>query len=139
MDELLSPALLVRVALGVIRGGEAEREAWDRLAELVAKPAADRPEAPPAAQQELRAFEAVPTSAARAEELIHALGQRARKESAFDEALNAWVSDARHRSYTHNHGSDERGASLHGSVVQAGAGNLVTFVTYGPQRHPLDS
>ncbi|GEB57181.1 hypothetical protein GCM10017674_78390 [Streptomyces gardneri] len=134
MDEVLSPALMVRVALGVVHGaaGEQERETWARLAELVAGGDADPTRLMPAAQRELLEFEASPTSAARAEALIEALESRARRDGAFRRDLISWAHDARQRSYAHDHGDDLRRASLHGSVVQVSPDSLVTFVTYGP-------
>lgn len=141
MDEGLSAALLVRVALGVVHGvaEEPERDAWTRLGELVARPEPGQRQLIPVAQRELLEFEASPTSPARAEALMDALDQRARRDVQFGRDLAAWAHDARQRSYTHDHGHDLRSASLHGSVVQSGPDSLVTFVTYGPQapsRHP---
>ncbi|MGW4727336.1 hypothetical protein [Streptomyces sp. NPDC004291] len=135
MSEVLSAALLVRVALGVVHGvaGEPERETWARLAALVARSDGEESRPLPEAQRELLEFEASPTSSARAEELLEALGRRARRDGKFGRDLIAWAHDARQHSYTHDHGSDLRSASLHGGVVQAGS--LVNFVTYGPQTH----
>ncbi|MGW0778839.1 hypothetical protein ACWD01_35685 [Streptomyces sp. NPDC002835] len=138
MDDSLSPALMVRMALGAVHGvaGEPEQEVWDRLTQMVARPASEKrssPELDPPAQRELRDFESAPTSAVRAEALIDALTQRALDDRAFDKELTVWARDARRWSYANDLGTDSRRASLHGSVVQTGPGIPVNFVTYGPQ------
>ncbi|MFF9914874.1 hypothetical protein [Streptomyces sp. NPDC013457] len=141
MDEGLSAALLVRVALGVVHGlaEEPERSAWTRLGDLVARTEPAHGQLIPIAQRELLEFEASPVDPARAEALLHALDQRAQRDPRFSRELAGWAQDARQRSFTHDHGPDFRSASLHGSVVQSGPDSLVTFVTYGPpapSRHP---
>ncbi|GAB2919589.1 hypothetical protein [Streptomyces sundarbansensis] len=133
--EGLSAALLVRVALGVAHdmADEREREAWERLRELVS--GADREPTGPTlpAEQELTDFGASPTSPARAEALIRALERRAQRDPRFDRDLNTWAQDVRRHSSVRDRSPGLRSASLHGSVVQSDSDASVTFAVYGPQ------
>ncbi|MFI6249816.1 hypothetical protein [Streptomyces sp. NPDC051016] len=136
--EPVSVALLAALAGGI--GGEAGREAWQRLATLVRRPFRRDPAttstADPvvrSAEPELAALTRAPEDPSAAQALSTALAVRAVLDAEFQHGLEEWLHTARRLveapSAVNNHIS---GGTYHAPVIQSGSISELTVTSSPP-------
>jgi hypothetical protein len=135
MDEI-AIGLLAALAGGA--GGEAGKQAWTALAELVRRPLRRRPaqdgdpehgDPDDGAFPELAALQQAPHDPARARALSDALTERAARDPEFSRSLLAWAEHARSLRIAEGTTHNTITGTVHGGAVQA---RDIGSITFGP-------